>query len=91
MGRIILLYVLALTLPFIAYRLWLRFEAWRARLPPEKRPVPWVPLVAVGLFFVIIVTLGEAFLGGDPAGGTYVPARLEDGRLVPGHIEAAPK
>ncbi|MCF4165017.1 DUF6111 family protein [Zavarzinia compransoris] len=88
MGRIILLYVLAMVLPYVAFKLWIRFERWRLRQPPEKRPVPWIPIVAVGTFLVILVTLGEAFLGGDPAGGRYVPARLEDGRLIPGHIEA---
>ncbi|MFA5123283.1 DUF6111 family protein [Zavarzinia sp.] len=91
MGRIVLLYAAAIVLPFAAYLFWLRFEAWRERLPAASRPLPWVPLLAVGLLLVIVVTLGEAFLGGDTAGGTYVPARVEDGKLIPGHIEAAPK
>lgn len=88
MARLILMYLIAFSLPFAAYFLWLRWERWRAELPPGKRPLPWVPLATVGFFLVILVTLGEAFLGGDPAGGTYVPAHMEDGRLVPGRIEA---
>jgi hypothetical protein len=26
-------------------------------------------------------------VGGDDAGGTYVPARMENGRLVPGEVQ----
>lgn len=91
MGRIILINLLAFVLPFLSYLMWLRFERWRERLPPEQRPLPWVPLVAIGLMLVILVTLSLAFLGGEPAGGRYVPAHVQDGKLVPGRIEAEPK
>lgn len=91
MGRIILIYVLAFVLPFVSYLLWLRFERWREGLPPEKRPLPWVPLVAIALMLVITVTLGLAFFGGEPAGGRYIPAHMQDGKLVPGRIETEPK
>ncbi|PWR22699.1 DUF6111 family protein [Zavarzinia aquatilis] len=90
MGRIILLYLAAFALPFVSYLMWLRFERWRERLPPEKRPLPWVPLVAIALMLAIMVTLGLAFLGGEPAGGRYIPAHMQDGKLVPGRIEAGP-
>lgn len=91
MGRIILINLLAFVLPFLSYLMWLRFERWRERLPPERRPLPWVPLVAIGLMLVVLVTLSLAFLGGEPAGGRYVPAHMQDGQLVPGRIEAEPK
>ena len=35
--------------------------------------------------------LSLAFLGGEPAGGRYIPAHMQDGQLIPGRIEAAPK
>lgn len=91
MARIILFYVLAFVLPFASYLMWLRFERWRERLPPEKRPLPWVPLLAVALALALVVTLGQAFFGGEPAGGRYVPAHMEGDRLVPGRIEAVPR
>lgn len=90
MIRTIIFSLLAVVLPFVAYLFWLRFERWRERLPAEERPWPWVPLLAVGLFLAIIVVFGEAWLGGVPAGGEYVPARLENGQLVPGQFQPAP-
>ncbi|PWR23285.1 DUF6111 family protein [Zavarzinia compransoris] len=91
MARTIILSLLAVVLPFAAYLFWLRFERWRERLPPEKRPVPWVPLLAVGIVLALVVVFGEALLGGAPAGGRYVPARIENGQLVPGQFEAPVK
>lgn len=90
MARTVLLYLIAFALPFIAYLFWLRWERWRSEQPPEKRPLPWIPLASVGVFLVIVVILGESFLRGDDANGRYVPAHIEDGKLVPGRIEAPP-
>lgn len=92
MIRTIVFSLLAIVLPFVAYLFWLRFERWRERLPPEQRPLPWVPLLAVGIALAIMVVLGQALLGGAPAGTDYVPARFENGQLVPGQFQpAAPK
>lgn len=88
MARIVLLYVIAFMLPFAAYFLWLRWERWRSELPPEKRPLPWIPLASVGVALIILLTLSEAFLRGDEASGRYVPAHMQDGRLVPGRVES---
>ena len=73
--------------PFAAYALFLwatRAGVWR----PVSWPLPvlgWLAVVAVALmvasFFVI------AQFSGAPAGSTYVPAHLENGKFVPGALK----
>jgi hypothetical protein len=81
MLRILLQYVLPLVLPFLAWLIYARL----AHKP--ERDAPWIGLAAagVGLLAVSLVTWG--LLGGSEPGETYVPARFEDGKLVPGTTE----
>lgn len=46
------------------------------------RTISWLTIVA--FVFMIISFLFLAQFGGAPPGSTYVPAHMEDGRLVPG-------
>ncbi len=70
--------------PFAAYALfvWARREgvisvsAWS---PPR---LMWLTVAALAL--VIAGFVGLAQFGGAPPGSTYVPAHMENGRLVPG-------
>lgn len=80
MLRILLQYVLPLLLPFLAYVIYAQL-AGRARWLQEG---PWLGLAVagVGLMAASLVTWG--LLVGSPPGETYVPARMEDGRLIPG-------
>jgi uncharacterized protein DUF6111 len=70
--------------PFVAYALFL----WAVRegiLHPEEwsaRVLVVLSLVAVALTAVGFVMIAE--YSGAPANSTYVPAHLENGRLVPG-------
>ena len=70
--------------PFAAYALFL----WAARAgvvdvsawsPPR---VMWLTVAALLLVIAGFAVLAE--LGGAPPGSTYVPAHIENGRLVPG-------
>jgi len=70
--------------PFAAYALFL----WAARAgvvdvsawsPPR---LIWLTVAAVAL--VIAGFVGLVQFGGAPPGSTYVPAHMENGRLVPG-------
>ncbi|MFM7347814.1 MAG: DUF6111 family protein [Tagaea sp.] len=93
MTRILLQIVLPLLLPFIAYGVWLAIERRRAEklgkgeVPGwSEAPVVW--LGAAGLALAGIATAGFLLLqDGDKASGVYVPPHLENGRIVPGHIE----
>lgn len=93
MTRILLQIVLPLLLPFVAYAAWLSVERRRAEKlgrgeAPGWAEAPLVWLAGAGLALVLIATFGFSLLqGGDKYDGRYVPARVEDGRIVPGHME----
>jgi hypothetical protein len=73
--------------PFVAYALFL----WAVRagvLHPEKwslRALTTLSLVAVALTVIGFVLIAD--YTGSPAHSTYVPAHLENGRLVPGMMK----
>jgi len=70
--------------PFAVYAVYL----WGTRagvLHPESWPLPtlmWLTIAALALTFGSFVVLAQ--WGGDPPGSAYVPAHIENGRLVPG-------
>jgi hypothetical protein len=70
--------------PFVAYALFL----WATRegvLDVSSWPLPrlmWLTIAALVLVIASLLALAE--FGGSPPGSTYVPAHLENGRLVPG-------
>ena len=67
--------------PFAAYALW-------RRLNPGAEPgrgVVWLGLAGLGLAMAGAVWYGLS-VSMEP-GTVYVPARMEDGRIVPGHAE----
>lgn len=83
MSRIIV-HLLPLLLPFIFYGLYIWHVKRSGRDGPEV--TPWFWLSATGLLLVVIgFVVGGLVFGEDP--GQYVPARFEDGRIVPGRIE----
>jgi hypothetical protein len=73
--------------PFVAYAVFL----WATRtgvLDVSSWPLPrlmWLTISA--LVLVIAGLLALAQFGGSPPGSTYVPAHLENGRLVPGAVK----
>ncbi len=70
--------------PFVIYALYL----WVTRagvLDPEAwswSAIGWLIIVALALMFGSFLVI--AHFSGSPPGSTYVPAHIEDGRLVPG-------
>ena len=70
--------------PFAVFALylWLRKQPVFVRDPWTARVV--VVLTAIAAALVIGSLLLLAQFGGFRPGGTYVPAHIEDGRLVPG-------
>jgi uncharacterized protein DUF6111 len=70
--------------PFAAYAflLWARNHGV---LDPEHWPLRTVVLLTVSALLLIAVSaVATAIFSGSPPGSTYVPAHVEDGRLVPG-------
>ena len=67
--------------PFAAYALW-------RRLNPSLEPSPmavWLALAGVGFAMAAAVWYGLS-VSMEP-GSVYVPAHMEDGRIVPGRAE----
>jgi Family of unknown function (DUF6111) len=83
MLRILLQYVLPLVLPLVVYLIYARL----ARKGGGLRDTPWIGLAAAGVGLMAVSLAAWGLLGGAEPGGTYVPARVEDGRLVPGRVE----
>lgn len=77
-------------LPLIVYMIWHRLkvrQAKKAGLPPphfRDGPIYWVVISCLGIAALIFVLLGAEM---EEQKGVYVPPYLQDGKLVPGHIE----
>lgn len=79
--------VLLFLLPFALYGLY-----WRFSPSPNTRGVahPWSYLLISGLVLVAASFVIWGVTEGSGERGIYVPAHLEEGRVVPGHVGAAP-
>ncbi len=89
--RLFLTKILPLLLPVAIYLAW-HFHARRKALAsgitaPSVRDAPWTWIVAAGLTVMILALVGLGLFTGDEPGGVYVPPYMEDGKIVPGHIE----
>ena len=70
--------------PFALYALYL-LATQADLLHPESWPMStlvWLTIVAFVLMFGSFIVLAQ--WGGEPAGSHYVPAHIENGKLVPG-------
>jgi len=70
--------------PFAAYALFIWATREGVISVSTWSPTRLLWLTAVALALVIAGFVGLAQYGGAPPGSTYVPAHMEDGRLVPG-------
>jgi hypothetical protein len=81
-----LLQYLPFLLPFVGYAAYIIVARSLGR-SASWRTAPWLWLTTAGLVLVIAVLLVTWAL--DPREGIegeYVPPRLEDGKIVPGHV-----
>jgi hypothetical protein len=84
MGRVLLQVVLPFLAPFILFGLY-RLLVTRGRAVLER--TPWFLLTVSGIVLACGSLVALALVGGDPPGGSYVPPRIEDGRIVPGEVK----
>ncbi|NEW86704.1 MULTISPECIES: DUF6111 family protein [Rhodopseudomonas] len=84
MIRVVLTELAIFLIPFVLYAVFLiaTRSAMLQRSSWPLRVVGW--LVASALVLVILSLLLLVHYSGAPPGSTYVPAHLENGRLVPG-------
>ena len=92
MTRVFLTIVLPLMLPTALYVLWTvgagRFHAAEPG-PGPWRELPWLWLALAGTVLALAMLAAVVELGGTK-NGVYVPPHLENGAIVPGHVEPAP-
>lgn len=77
--------------PFVLYGIYYLLARRRARadgsIEPSLAEAPWMWLVIVGFVLLVISLVVFAVYDGSDVSGTYVPSRIEDGRVVPGEIK----
>ena len=86
--RVFLTIVLPLLLPTAIYLLWVAVVDG----PQEGGTVswtamPWIWLDGAGAVLLAVVLFVVTVHFGAPQQGVYVPPHLEDGQIVPGHIQ----
>jgi len=89
--RILLAYIIPFFLPTIIYVAWQWYRAHYLETHEGKTPVletgQWPLTLFLGAVLVLIILGATAMLGGGPADQHYVPPRVEDGQMIPGHLE----
>lgn len=87
MVRVVALNAIFFLLPFIGYAGWLYATRGTfndsADWPLRRIGV----LAAIGSVMMLLGVVSFVSFTGAPPGKTYVPARIEDGVLIPGHFE----
>ena len=73
--------------PFVIYAIYLLATESDARDKEHWRLNMLSGLAVAGCVLVIASLIAFAHFGGAPPGGTYVPAHMEKGKLVPGKIK----
>jgi hypothetical protein len=73
-------------LPFALYAAYLRLAKRDENAGERKHP--WTFLFASGLVLVAASFLIWGITEGSGQQGVYVPPHVEDGRVVPGHVDA---
>ena len=79
--------ILLFLLPFALYGLY-----WRFSPSPNGRNAnhPWSYLLISGLVLVAASFVVLGVTEGSGQQGIYTPAHVENGRVVPGHVDRAP-
>ena len=92
MPRELLTLFLPLVLPTVLYLLWLQAVRWsQAGGAVSWRALPWVWLGVTGVALTALVLFVVTVHFGSSVSGIYVPPHVENGQVVPGHIQPATK
>ncbi|MDZ5449783.1 DUF6111 family protein [Labrys sedimenti] len=68
-------------LPFLVYGIWLLLRGGQSDAP-ARSGLPLLRLIALGVMSMAVGLALFAHYGGAPAGSAYVPAHMENGKLV---------
>ena len=90
MPRELLTLFLPLVLPTVVYVVWLQAMQWsQGNGATEWHGLPWVWLGVAGVALAAVVLFVVTVHFGTATPGVYVPPHVENGQIVPGHIEPA--
>ena len=91
MLRVVFQNLLLFFLPWVLYGLYVVYARRRARLAGQAGPgfehTPWFWLTVSGLLLAIAGFAYLAATGGAPPDSAYQPARVIDGKVVPGQTK----
>ena len=87
MIRVLVEALLPFLLPFAAYFGFAYFANRAAAQGIRWQDAPWLWLAIAGVGFVIVFFIVTGLITGSDPAGKYVPPHMEDGRIVPGHVE----
>jgi len=91
MVRILITYLVPFLLPVTGYALWIWYRTVYAEKhggePPKFERGPWPLMVFLGAVLTLGVLGVTAMTTGSDPGEVYIPAHLENGKLVPGRTE----
>ena len=85
MIRITLIQLASFLLPFLLFFIW----RWQSRTEHPLHATPTAKLTAAGVTLAVLAFLVLVFLdsaGSGRPGQQYVPPRVVDGEMVPGHF-----
>jgi Family of unknown function (DUF6111) len=80
--------VLPLILPTIIYIGY--FSVLRPRRGGSFPEMPWIWLGAAGLLLLAVTFLALALMGGAEPSAKYLPPKVVNGQIQPGHYEPTP-
>lgn len=91
MSRILFTYIGPFLLPAAAYAAWVwyrtRYAARHGGEAPKLEQGPWPLLAFCGAALAFAVLAATALSRGGSPDATYVPPHLENGAMIPGHLE----
>ena len=88
MLRVFLIQAFLFLLPAILYGGYLYFIKRRRKTEGEESgETPYMWLVLSGLILMAAGMLAMAYISGDDPSGSYVPARMENGKIIPGDVK----
>ncbi|RED48021.1 DUF6111 family protein [Aestuariispira insulae] len=96
MIKLILTILLPLIAPTVLYFFWMKLRRHKAKAMatgeplPEWEKLPWPWLIGGGCILTVVSLLIIGIPSTHDRDSIYVPPRMEDGVLVPGHFEDAP-
>lgn len=92
MARFLLTYIVPFLLPILTYAAWVwyrtRYVQKHGGEAPKFEKGPWPLLLFAGAVLTLgVLGVSATLQGNSPDEGVYVEPRVENGRVIPGHIE----